>query len=167
MHLPFLPFPPSLLPLSGPCHCHAVSRPPRHPCRGLGHCHRLLRYVRPPSPPFLSPPSCLFPPTYIPFLPFLTPSLPSLGVCPAEALRIRMVANAESFKETLAGAIEQEGGIPSLWDGFPPLLVRQVGQKSTVSLSSFLFPTPSSLAVVSPLLAGRFCFLADSTGRRG
>ncbi|TFJ87952.1 hypothetical protein NSK_001298 [Nannochloropsis salina CCMP1776] len=49
-----------------------------------------------------------------------------LGVCPAEALRIRMVANAESFQDTLTGAVEQEGGIPSLWDGFPPLLVRQV-----------------------------------------
>lgn len=48
------------------------------------------------------------------------------GVCPAEALRIRMVANAESFQDTLTGAVEQEGGIPSLWDGFPPLLVRQV-----------------------------------------
>ncbi|EWM30058.1 mitochondrial phosphate carrier protein [Nannochloropsis gaditana] len=49
-----------------------------------------------------------------------------LGVCPAEALRIRMVANVESFQDTLTGAVEQEGGIPSLWDGFPPLLVRQV-----------------------------------------
>lgn len=49
-----------------------------------------------------------------------------LGVCPAEALRIRMVANAETFGETWAGAVEQEGGAPSLWDGFPPLVVRQV-----------------------------------------
>lgn len=49
-----------------------------------------------------------------------------LGVCPAEAVRIRMVANRERFGDTMAAAMASEGGLPSLWDGFPPLLVRQV-----------------------------------------
>jgi len=108
----------------------------------------MLRYVRPSLAPFLPrslPPSlpsslslsvlCVLTSAFTRYvlarrLTSLPPSFPSSllssGVCPAEALRIRMVANAETFGETWAGAVEQEGGAPSLWDGFPPLVVRQV-----------------------------------------
>jgi solute carrier family 25 (mitochondrial phosphate transporter), member 3 len=49
-----------------------------------------------------------------------------LGVCPAEAVRIRMVAQSRPFGETVTGILDEEG-IASLYDGFPPLLIRQVG----------------------------------------
>lgn len=48
-----------------------------------------------------------------------------LGVCPAEAVRIRMVARQEPFTATLT-RVAEEDGLSSLYDGFPPLLVRQV-----------------------------------------
>lgn len=48
-----------------------------------------------------------------------------LGVCPAEAIRIRMVARQEPFTDTLTRVAEEEG-LSALYDGFPPLLVRQV-----------------------------------------
>lgn len=48
-----------------------------------------------------------------------------LGVCPAEAVRIRMVARQQSFTSTLTQVAEVEG-LSALYDGFPPLLVRQV-----------------------------------------
>jgi len=52
-----------------------------------------------------------------------------LGVCPAEAVRIRMVADPEFAPKGGAqalGRIVSEEGIGRLYDGFNPILVRQV-----------------------------------------
>ena len=50
----------------------------------------------------------------------------TLSLSLSQAIRIRQVAQSETFGETINQVRQSDGGLAALWDGFPPLLVRQV-----------------------------------------
>ena len=59
----------------------------------------------------------------------LATALACLGVCPAETIRIRMVSQPDVYDKGLLAAtsdIVATDGLWSLWDGLPPVLVRQI-----------------------------------------